>query len=86
MESDHYGECQFPNTTPKKPNSFSQTLGLFVRFFTKKQVNTTPDIDMPVRPLKQEDLAALNNKACHTLSLTVSKATWNSGGSALMKL
>lgn len=64
-----YKDAKFHNTAPRKPMSFSDTAALWVRFFTEKKVDTTPDINIPVRAVSRVDLDTLSNDTLHLVKL-----------------
>ena len=64
-----YEGSKFHNTAPRKPMSFSDTAALWVRFFTEKKVDTTPDINIPLRLVTRTDLDALSRDKLHIVKL-----------------
>ncbi|MCW4629108.1 MULTISPECIES: MBL fold metallo-hydrolase [Marinomonas] len=64
-----YKDAKFHNTAPRQPMTFSDTAALWVRFFTEKKVNTTPDINIPVSRVSRADLDALSNDTLHLVKL-----------------
>lgn len=68
-ESEHFYGNKFHNEQPRTPLSYKDTAALWVRFFTEKKVDTTPDITIPVVPMQRADLDALSNDALHLVKL-----------------
>lgn len=68
-DSAHYKKARFHNTTPTPNMPFLKTVALWIRFFTEKKVNTTPDVEIPVRPLSKIALAALSHNELHIIKL-----------------
>jgi L-ascorbate metabolism protein UlaG (beta-lactamase superfamily) len=64
-----YKDAKFHNTAPRKPMSFTDTAALWMRFFTEKKVDTTPDINIPVSTVSRADLDALSNNTLHLVKL-----------------
>ncbi|RCX01074.1 hypothetical protein [Marinomonas foliarum] len=69
-----YEGLKFHNTAPRNPMSFSDTAALWVRFFTEKKVDTTPDINIPLRPVSRADLEALSSDTLHMVKETAIKS------------
>ncbi|PCJ31857.1 MAG: hydrolase [Gammaproteobacteria bacterium] len=68
-ETDHFKNGKYHNIAPRKPLAFKDGLALWLRFFTEEKIDTTPDIDIPVRSISRVDLAALSNDALHIIKL-----------------
>lgn len=64
-----YENSKFHNTAPRNPMSFADTAALWVRFFTEKKVDTTPDINIPVRTVSRANLDALSEDTIHLVKL-----------------
>lgn len=69
MPSAPYKKGRFHNSGPKMPRSFLHGVRIFARIFTEKKVDTTPDITIPVRPLRQSDLTQLSRDTIHIVKL-----------------
>jgi L-ascorbate metabolism protein UlaG (beta-lactamase superfamily) len=64
-----YENSKFHNTAPRNPMSLSDTAALWIRFFTEKKVDTTPDINIPVQAVSRADLDALSSDTLHLVKL-----------------
>ncbi|RBO79903.1 MBL fold metallo-hydrolase [Marinomonas aquiplantarum] len=64
-----YKDAKFHNTEPRHPVSFTDMAALWIRFFTEKKVDTTPDIQIPVHALSRTDLEALSDDTLHIVKL-----------------
>lgn len=69
IASDHFKQDKYHNAAPRTPMPFSETAALWLRFFTEKKVDTTPDIAIPVQPISQADLNALSDDTLHVVKL-----------------
>ncbi|RBP80012.1 MBL fold metallo-hydrolase [Marinomonas rhizomae] len=64
-----YHNAKFYNTAPRIPMSFSDMAALWVRFFTEKKVDTTPDISIPLHTVSRTDLEVLSKDTLHLIKL-----------------
>lgn len=62
-------DYQFRNATPPKTSSALKTAEVWLRFFTEKKIDTTPDFDIPVNRLSRADLDHLSSDEIHVVKL-----------------
>ncbi|TDR06332.1 MBL fold metallo-hydrolase [Marinomonas communis] len=67
-QSEHYRDGQFYNEAPRNKPSTGETIGLFIRFFTEKKVNTVPP-SVPMKTLSRSDLETLSDDQVHVVKL-----------------
>ncbi|RDL45249.1 hydrolase [Marinomonas piezotolerans] len=68
-QSSHFEDGKYHNVPPISERSTGETLGLFVRFFTEKKVNTVPEKSIPVAALSRAQLDALSDNTLHIVKL-----------------
>ncbi|MDB4837033.1 MBL fold metallo-hydrolase [Marinomonas sp.] len=69
LSNTHNEQGKFRNTHKLESPSLVKTVGIWLRFFTEKKVDTVPNNGIPVQPLSYETLKELSNDSVHLIKL-----------------